>query len=338
MMINNNTFSRVNREQRRCEVSLKQHFTGTDDQWEIVHRLLRQPRYEQKSALWHTMRSRGITSSDIAAALGMSPFESIHHLIEKKSGKNPPPFLGNKNTEHGIFYEDCALALYEKETGVYTHDFGLLMDHRLFASGLCPLSSDSATDYKEQYVEQLHAIPSIGDGVLCIRGSPDGVAWCPRRRKWILVEIKCPMSVNRFYENCVPEYYMPQLQMNMYLTGTRCADFIQFIPSTNDLEPMRLNITTVDYDEVWVNAALGHLKSLWAYICARRDGIATCHNMCHLTASLPSWKYADQVVKTTSKKISSPLREEQHVEVYKRHHRSLSPTTTPVVSPIGTTQ
>lgn len=47
--------------------------------------------YEPGSPSWHELRARGIGGSDIAAILGISPFESPFSLWHRKRGTLPPP-------------------------------------------------------------------------------------------------------------------------------------------------------------------------------------------------------------------------------------------------------
>ena len=79
--------------------------------------------------------------------------------------------------------------------------------------------------YEERHNEVVHEIG------LCphpeqkwLGGSPDGVSESGK-----LIEIKCPMA--RKIEACVPEHYMPQLQLCMEILDLEEADFIQYKPA-----------------------------------------------------------------------------------------------------------
>jgi putative phage-type endonuclease len=103
---------------------------------------------------------RGVSASEALAPLGKHPYKSRPQWFAEKTRPfdpdAPDPLAGNPNVQRGKFYEDVAAALYERETGAFIFDFGVL--------------SHEHTPW--------------------VIGSPDGLT-----ADWRLVEIKCPSRI-----------------------------------------------------------------------------------------------------------------------------------------------
>jgi putative phage-type endonuclease len=67
-----------------------------------------------KSESWHKDRLRGLGGSDIAAALGVSPWKTQLELWGEKTGLAPSTFEGNEATEWGEKMESLLMAKYEE--------------------------------------------------------------------------------------------------------------------------------------------------------------------------------------------------------------------------------
>jgi hypothetical protein len=96
-------------------------------------------------------------------------------------------------------------------------------------------------------------------------GSPDGVSESGK-----LVEIKCPMM--RKIEPCVPEHYMPQLQLCMEILDLEEADFIQYKPADfNWPNPEEFVVVNVKRDREWWKTYLPVMKEFWDKVLYYRE-------------------------------------------------------------------
>ena len=130
-----------------------------------VKELLQVQFFEQGSSEWFAQRNTMLTASDVAAALGFNPYQTRKSLLDKKTGRGKNrAFTGNAATRWGTLYETEARKLYERKTGHFVYEFGVIP-------------------------HQVHT---------WIGGSPDGVTATGR-----LLEIKvrpsCDVSENRYF-------------------------------------------------------------------------------------------------------------------------------------------
>jgi putative phage-type endonuclease len=200
---------------------------------EIIETLLKIPQYEQRSPEWFKQRENKLTSSDAATALGINPYQKAHEVLFKKCGHDLKPFTGNVATLHGQKYEEEAIDKYCKLTNRVNYNFGLISHEEVYKT-------------KEYY---------------WLAGSPDGIAIDKddKNSKPILLEVKCPYRrVIKMGE--IPEYYFPQVQLNMYICNLDIADFIEYRP------PNEINIVRINRDEVWLSENLKKLDNFWKEI------------------------------------------------------------------------
>jgi putative phage-type endonuclease len=120
--------------------------------------------------------------------------------------------------------------------------------------------------YEERHGEVVHEIGLVPHPVHSwLGGSPDGVSESGK-----LVEIKCPMS--RKIEACVPEHYMPQLQLCMEILDLEEADFIQYKPAeTNWPRPEEFVVVNVKRDREWWNTYLPVMREFWDKVLYHRE-------------------------------------------------------------------
>jgi hypothetical protein len=83
-----------------------------------------------------------------------------------------------------------------------------------------------------------------------IGGSPDGLVLAVGG-----VEVKCPAA---FYEE-IPDYYMPQMQSLMQITGARWWDFVVWTPE-------EASITRVHKSQPYWDQLYELLCEFWAYV------------------------------------------------------------------------
>jgi len=197
---------------------------------DIIQNLLKIPQYEQRSKEWFKQRENKLTSSDAATALGINPYQKSHEVLFKKCGQDLKPFTGNVATLHGQKYENEAIEKYCKITNRVNYNFGLISYENVYNS-------------KEYY---------------WLAGSPDGIAIDKNdsNSKPILLEVKCPYRrVIKMGE--IPDYYFPQVQLNMFICNLEIADFIEYKP------PYEINIVRIKRDENWLNENLKKLEIFW---------------------------------------------------------------------------
>jgi putative phage-type endonuclease len=194
-----------------------------------INKLKSIPQHEQRSEAWFKQREGKLTSSDAGTVLGLNPYQKPHEVLFKKCGHDPKPFVGNVATLHGQKYEDEAIDKYCKLTGQENHDFGLIAHEDVHNN----------CDY------------------YWLAGSPDGISLSKEEnKKPILLEVKCPYK-RPIKFGYIPEYYYPQVQLNMFICNIEDADFIEYKP------PDIMNIVRVKIDYDWLNENLPILEKFW---------------------------------------------------------------------------
>jgi putative phage-type endonuclease len=198
-----------------------------------IEKLLKIPQYEQRSVEWFKQRENKLTSSDAATALGINPYQKPHEVLFKKCGHDLNPFVGNVATLHGQKYEDEAIKKYCKITRQVNYNYGLIAHEDVYNN-------------KDYY---------------WLAGSPDGIAISETdpNSKPILLEVKCPYR-RVIKHGQIPEYYFPQVQLNMFICDLEIADFIEYRP------PNEINIVRVNRDDVWLEENLKKLEKFWKEI------------------------------------------------------------------------
>lgn len=195
-----------------------------------IEKLLKIPQYEQRSPEWFKQRENKLTSSDAATALGINPYQKSHEVLFKKCGHDLNPFVGNVATLHGQKYEDEAIKKYCKITERVNYNYGLIAHEDVYNN-------------KDYY---------------WLAGSPDGIAISKTEpnSKPILLEVKCPYR-RVIKHGQIPDYYFPQVQLNMFICDLEIADFIEYRP------PNEINIVRVNRDEDWLKENLKKLELFW---------------------------------------------------------------------------
>ena len=193
------------------------------------------PQHEQRSPEWFAQRKGKLTSSDAAAVTGKNPYCTYDELLLKKCGIEKP-FVGNVATLHGQKYEDPAIELYCRVTGRRNYNFGLI----------------NYTDVNSEF-EHYNTDHDF------LAGSPDGIAESIAEpdSEPVLLEVKCPYR-RKIKMGYIPEYYVPQVQLNLYICNLKTADFIEYCPKTETL-----NIVRIYRDTKWLNEAFPKLINFW---------------------------------------------------------------------------
>jgi len=209
-----------------------------------IDKVLALPQYEQRSDMWFKQRQDKLTSSDAATVIGINPYQRSHEVLFKKCGFDPKPFVGNVATKHGQKYEDEAIDKYCELTGQKNYNFGLI----------------AHTDvYKN-------------DDYYWLAGSPDGISIDKDdpTAEPVLLEVKCPYR-RKIINGKIPDHYLPQVQLNMFICDLKVADFIEYFP------PTVMNIVRVYRDEKWLDRNLPILQAFWKSVEHHRINGIECH-------------------------------------------------------------
>lgn len=195
-----------------------------------INKLLEIPQYEQRSDMWFKQRENKLTSSDAGTVLGLNPYQKPHEVLFKKCGFDPKPFVGNIATRHGQKYEDEAIDKYCELTDQVNYNFGLIAHEDVYNN----------QDY------------------YWMAGSPDGIAISKNdiNAEPVLLEVKCPYR-RKIKFGKIPEYYLPQVQLNLFICNLRVADFIEYLP------PDTMNIVRVYRDSRWLDKNIPILETFW---------------------------------------------------------------------------
>ena len=208
-----------------------------------ITKLLNIPQHEQRSPQWFEQRKDKLTSSDAGTVLGKNPYTKSHELLFQKCGIERP-FISNVATLHGQRYEDTAIEIYCRITGRINHDFGLLC--------YTDVNKDS-NDYNNNYD--------------FIAGSPDGISESIDNPdvEPILIEVKCPYK-RPIKDGLIPECYVSQVQLNLFICDLSIADFIEYSPMEN-----KINIVRIYKDYTWLNNNIPILCNFWNDVIKHRQ-------------------------------------------------------------------
>ena len=220
------------------------------DDVEKIDFLLNIEQFEQRSPEWFKQREGKLTSSDAGTALGLNPYQKPEELLLKKNGVSKP-FTSNAATLHGQKYEDEAIDLYCKLTGKTNYDFGLLEYHQL--------------DQIRDFDRPINQIPKELN-LKWMAGSTDGIAIDNDGHEGLVVlEVKCPYRRNIVHGYC-PDYYYPQVQLNMAILDIDLADFIEYVPANvapRYVKVPELNIVRIHRDPEWFAKNAMKLQNFW---------------------------------------------------------------------------
>jgi putative phage-type endonuclease len=204
------------------------------------------PNYQQRSKEWFEQRKNRLTSSDAATALGINPYKTATQLLFEKCGIERP-YESNKNTLHGQKYEDEAVKRYEYLMGKQNNMFGMISFNELD-----PVRQNKAS---KKYIDKKYSF---------LGGSPDGVSIdkiITENSVLSQLEVKCPL-MRKIKHGKIPEYYVPQVQLNMFILDLEITDFVEFVPNING-KNMEMNIVRLYRDEAWFDKNFPVLENFW---------------------------------------------------------------------------
>jgi putative phage-type endonuclease len=178
---------------------------------------------EQGTQQWFNDRKGRVTGSVAGAILGLSPYmkpsDVMRAMVREYHGAERE-FVGNVATEYGSFHEKFAIMDYEMRTGNSVQSVGFI-----------------------PFEDWLGASP---DGLI----DDDG-----------LLEAKCPYGIREHAEPVFktiqeqPHYYA-QVQIELFCTQRKWADFYQWTPHGDKL-------TNISIDMPWLDANLPKLRAFY---------------------------------------------------------------------------
>lgn len=146
---------------------------------------------QQNSEAWHEWRRKGVGASEVAAIIGVCPYNTPYQIWLVKTGRTKG-FAGNSFTQHGQETEAKARARYEFQT-------------------------------MEDVPPALATHPKYE---VC-RASLDGL----RADGKLILEIKCPTgraTIDHAKNGVVAPQYIPQVQYQLAVTGADACHFFVF--------------------------------------------------------------------------------------------------------------
>ena len=203
---------------------------------------------EQGTDAWHQLRLGKVTASRMADVLskgksGESASRTKYRteLVVQRLTGLPSESFTNAAMEHGVRTEPMARIAYEVATGNFVEQVAFI-DH-----------------------------PTI-EWFGC---SPDGLVGNG------LIEIKCPNSsthIDYLMDDKPPSKYIPQMQCQMAVTGSRWCDFVSFDPRLPD--DLQLFVVRLERDDEYIKAMevevekfLSEVEDTLTKLKARKNGL-----------------------------------------------------------------
>lgn len=105
-----------------------------------------------------------------------------------------------------------------------------------------------------------------------LAGSTDGIAEDKyNKENLVVLEVKCPLYRKIKFGKC-PEYYFPQVQLNMAILNIDKADFIEYKPPKfYDPSAFELNVVRIQRDHQWFSENIPILRAFWKEVLFWRD-------------------------------------------------------------------
>jgi len=198
---------------------------------------VRIPKHEMSHEDWLAARRTGIGASEIAAACGLSPYQTPFGLWEIKTGRQPEPDLSeNEAVELGNELEETVARLYTKRTGRKTRRSNFILRHPDHEWMLCNLD---------------RVIVAEDGGEPEILECKTAGHWAAQSEQWGEEEDACP------------EQYLVQVQQQLAVTG-RKRGFVAVL-----FEGQRFRIYTVERNEEIIGAITRIGAQFWD--CVKND-------------------------------------------------------------------
>lgn len=223
----------------------------SDDTLLTIEQVLNYKTPVQRSDEWFQLRTKFLTSSDLGTVLGKNKYKTATELFNEKTGITKKDFIDNDAIRHGVKYESEAIDLYCK-----------LLNRSAYEIGLVPFDAFRESD------------PALDCSFLA--GSVDSVTVGKDPNSINIIEVKCPLY-RRIKYGVIPDYYYPQVQMNIHILNVKYGDYVEYVPSNTQGNSMPLmNIVRVYRDEDWLRSVQPTLKTFWDSVVSqnRNDTVA----------------------------------------------------------------
>lgn len=189
---------------------------------ESASMVLEKRRINASSSDWNLVRGKLLTATNLASLLRDENGKSMGFLSERelflRKTNQIPRWSGNVATQWGVDHETEASKVYTAITGLQLveEEIGLLVH-----------------DYENPQDAGRKRYGATPD-FLTLNG--------------ILVEIKCPFR--RKITHTIPAYYMPQVQLQLEITGLDMLHFVQYKPPTYHFNG-EIDILPIERDPGW---------------------------------------------------------------------------------------
>ena len=206
---------------------------------DYIQKILNVFQPEQRTKEWYDLREKYLTSSDLGAVLGLNRYTSREDVLLKKSGKKKTFIDDDTAIKHGQHYEDEAIQMYCRLFGRKAYPVGLIP---FSALNECTIRNDIDCSF--------------------LAGSADGITYQEDGDCLNVIEVKCPFYRWPKYGH-IPEYYYPQLQMNMHILNIDVGDYIEYYPAGFQGSSAKMNVVRVYKDNEWLSRVLPSLNEFW---------------------------------------------------------------------------
>ena len=209
----------------------------------------------QRSPEWFSLRSQYLTSSDLGTVLGKNKYKTSEELFNEKTGISVKDFTENEAIKHGVKYEPEAIDMYCKVLGRTCYEIGLV-------------PFDTFQDKDKNGLDCSFLAGSV-DGIT-VKDTVEDTEEDTEEEGLNIIEVKCPLF-RRIKYGVIPDYYYPQVQMNIHILNVRYGDYVEYVPThaQGNKSPL-LNIVRVYRDDDWLRSVYPELKSFWNSVVEER--------------------------------------------------------------------
>lgn len=186
---------------------------------------------EQRSASWHSFRSKRIGGSDAPIVCGQSPWKTAFQLFEEKTGRRPQPDLSdNFAVQRGIRLEPMVRAMCELLLDMDLPDDILVHPEKAYMMA----SLDGWNKDARVFLEMKVGNKKDHDAIIV----PEGAIFCEDQR-------------------ALPAKYFPQVQHQLYVTGAPYGVFASYyISKGQDESRGNLKLVKCLRDDEWLSRYL----------------------------------------------------------------------------------
>jgi putative phage-type endonuclease len=199
---------------------------------------------EQRSPEWFAMRENFLTASDLGSVLGLNKFKSRNEVLLIKAGVKPKQKIDDTEAiKHGHKYESEAIDIYCDLTNRKNFEVGLV---------------SYASMHENSVVDGIDCsfLAGSADGITCLLDEND------RQYGLNVLEVKSPFRRWPKF-GLIPEYYYPQLQMNLHILDVPFGDYIEYWPAGLQGNSPKMNIVRIYKDDSWFKGVIPQLRTFW---------------------------------------------------------------------------